>query len=158
MEEVVWQQVVNVLQQPELIENEYKRRLGSGQVEDASHLQNEQAKLRSAIARMIDSYADGIIEKNEFEPRVKQARGKLARVEAQLRSASESANADQQLRLLILHLGDFSSHVLANLQTLDFDTKRNVIRALVKRVEIDCDNVNVIFRIGGMQMPKTAAG
>jgi site-specific DNA recombinase len=158
LEAAVWAQVLNVLQKPELIENEYKRRLGSGQTHDASHLQNEQAKLRNAIARMIDGYADGIIEKREFEPRVKQARAKLARVEAQLRTASEAANADNQLRLLILHLGDFSSHVLANLQTLDFETKRNVIRALVKRVEIDCDNVNVIFRIGGMQMPKTAAG
>jgi site-specific DNA recombinase len=157
-EAAVWEQVVKVLQQPDLIENEYKRRLGSGQAHDASHLQKEQAKLRSAIARMIDGYVDGILEKREFEPRVKQARAKLARIESQLRTAGEAVHADQQLRLLILQLGDFSSHVLANLQTLDFDTKRNVIRALVKRVDIDHDNVNVIFRIGGMQMPKTAAG
>jgi site-specific DNA recombinase len=158
VESAVWEQVVNVLRQPELIEKEYKRRLGSSQTNDASHLHNEQAKLRSAIARMIDGYADGIIEKKEFEPRIKQARTKLARIEAQLRAAEEAENADQQLRLLILQLGEFSSHVLANLDALDFDTKRNVIRALVKRVDIDHDNVNVIFRIGGMQMPKTAAG
>lgn len=158
LEAAVWDQVVRVLRQPNLIENEYKRRLGSGQTHDASHLQNEQAKLRSAIARMIDGYAEGIIEKREFEPRVKQARAKLARIESQLRTANEAADADQQLRLLILHLGDFSSHVLANLETLDFDTKRNVIRALVKRVDIDHDNVNVVFRIGGVEMPKTAAG
>jgi site-specific DNA recombinase len=132
--------------------------LGSEEHLDASHLHSEQSKLRNAIARMIDGYSEGIIEKREFEPRVKQARFKLARIEEQLRTANEVANSDQQLRLLVLYLGDFSAHVLKNLQTIDLDTKRNVVRALGKRVDIDNDNVNVIFRIGGMQMPKSAAG
>lgn len=155
VEAAVWEQVVKVLQQPDLIEREYKRRLASGQPHDSTYLHNEQAKLRNAIARMIDGYADGIIEKKEFEPRIKQARAKLARIESQLRKTEEAALAHQQLRLLILQLGDFSSHVLANLQTLGFEAKRDVVRALVKRVDIDRDNVNVIFRIGELQMPKT---
>jgi len=121
-------------------------------------MQNERTKVRNAIARMIDGYADGIIEKREFEPRVKQARAKLARIEAQMRAADEATVADQQLRLLIVQFEKFSSQVLAKLQTLDFEAKRHVIRALVKRVDIDKDSVNVIFRIGGMQMPKSAAG
>jgi len=157
VEAAVWEQVVKVLQQPDLIEGEYKRRLEAGQTHDVTDMQNEQTKVRNAIARMIDGYADGIIEKREFEPRVKQARAKLARIEAQMRAADEATVADQQLRLLIVQFEKFSSQVLAKLQTLDFEAKRNVILALVKRVDIDKDSVNVIFRIGGMQMPKSAA-
>jgi site-specific DNA recombinase len=158
VEAAAWEQVVKVLQQPDLIEREYKRRLEAGQTYDVTDMQNERTKVRNAIARMIDGYADGIIEKREFEPRVKQARAKLARIEAQMRAADEATVADQQLRLLIVQFEKFSSQVLAKLQTLDFEAKRNVIRALVKRVDIDNDSVNVIFRIGGMHMPKTEAG
>lgn len=159
VESAVWDQVVKLLQQPGLIENEFKRRLSHEQTkENATNLQNEQGKLKNAISRMIDGYAEGIIEKREFEPRIKQLRSKLNHADSQLRKSEEISNADQQIRLLVLNLGDFASHVLANLKTLDFETKRNVIRALVKRVDIDHDNVNVVFRLGDMQMLKPGAG
>jgi site-specific DNA recombinase len=158
LEKAVWDEVVKILQKPDCLEKEYKRRLATGETNDAARMASEQKKLRNSIARMIDGYADGIIEKREFEPRIKQARAKLARIESQLQKAQETADAGRQLRLLIVQLGDFSSSVLSNLQSLDFETKRSVIRALVKRIDIDRDSVNVTFRFGDIEMPKTKAG
>ena len=158
IEKVVWDEVVKVLQKPGCLEKEYKRRLSAGTASDNQQLANEQTKLRNAIARMIDSYADGIIEKREFEPRVKQAKAKLARIQTQNQKVQEEADAGKQLRLLILQFGDFASRILSNLENLDFETKRNVIRSLVKRVDVDRDRVNVTFRIGDIEMLKTGAG
>lgn len=158
LEKAVWDEVVKILQNPDWLEREYKRRLATGETNDALTMGSEQKKLRNTIARMIDGYADGMIEKREFEPRIKQARAKLSRIETQLQKAQETADAGRQLRLLIVQLGDFSSNILSNLQSLEFETKRSVIRALVKRVDIDVDSVNVTFRFGDIEMPKTKAG
>jgi site-specific DNA recombinase len=158
LEKAVWDEVVKILQKPDCLEKEYKRRLATGETNDAAKMESEQKKLRNAIARMIDGYADGMIKKREFEPRIKLVRAKLAQIESQLQKAQETADSGRQLRLLIVQLGDFSSSVLSNLQSLDFETKRNVIRALVKRIDIDRDSVNVTFRFGDIEMPKTKAG
>lgn len=158
IERIVWDEVVKILKQPKRLEREYRRRLETGQPYDVSQLQKEQTKLRKAIARLVDGYSEGIIERREFEPRVKQARVKLARIESQLCEAGDAADAKNQLRLLIVQLGDFSSRVLSNLDKLDFEIRRDIVRAMVKRVEIDRDKVNVIFRIGDIRMPKDAAG
>jgi site-specific DNA recombinase len=158
LEKAVWDEVIKILQKPDCLEREYKRRLAAGETHDGLKMESEQKKLRNTIARMIDGYADGIIEKREFEPRIKQARAKLSRIESQLQKAQETADTGRQLRLLIVQLGDFSSNILSRLQSLDFETKRSVIRALVKRIDVDRDSVNVTFRFGDLEMPKTKAG
>jgi site-specific DNA recombinase len=158
VEEAVWKEVLKLLQNPSLLEKEYNRRLSADKPDDIDDLTNQQTKLRTAISRMIDSYSEGLIDKSEFEPRVKRARLKLAQIESQMKKAADTAGSEGQLRLLIVRLSEFSSQVLSNLQTLDWETKRNVIRAVVKRIDVDNDAVNVTFRLGDFEMPKTGAG
>lgn len=157
VEKAVWGKVVHLLENPGNLHKEYARRLSSNP-DDATTLKGEQTRLTNAIARMIDSYADGLIEKREFEPRIKKMKAKLSQVEHQIARASELAESDRQLRLLIVQLEDFSSRVISNLQSVDWDTKRNVIRALVKSINVSRHSVNVTFRIGDFRVPKTEAG
>lgn len=158
VEDAVWAEVMRLLKNPDCLEKEYKRRLSAGKHTDATQLENEQTKLRNAIERMIDGYSDGLIEKKEFEPRVKRTRAKLNQIESQLKKVAQDAASDRQLRLLIVQFGDFSSQLKSKLDELDWHTKREVIRAIVKQVEIDHDSVNVTFRIGQFAIPKTEAG
>jgi site-specific DNA recombinase len=157
VEKAVWEKVVHLLRNPGNLKKEYNRRLSSSP-DDATTLKGEQTRLTNAIARMIDSYADGLIEKREFEPRIKRMKAKLSQVESQLAKASEYAESDRQLRLLIVQLEDFSSRVVSNLGSIDWDRKRNVIRALVKCIYVNRDSVNVTFRIGDFRTPQTEAG
>src|SRR5262245_36263924 len=46
-------------------------------------LERQVGKLRQGLARLIDSYAEGLIDKQEFEPRVTRLRQRIAHVEAQ---------------------------------------------------------------------------
>jgi len=82
VEEAVWAEVVKLLKNPRCLQQEYKRRLSAGKECDLSQLEREQCKLRNAIERMVDGYAEGLIEKKEFEPRVKRTRTKLNQIEA----------------------------------------------------------------------------
>jgi site-specific DNA recombinase len=159
LDDAVWSQVLQLLKEPAALEKEYKRRLSSDKSMDPTQLHREQAKIRNSIARMIDSYADGTINKQEFEPRVKRARAKLNQIESQMKTVVDAEEQKQQLRLLIIQFDEFRSRISTKLAAgLDWETRRQIVRALVKVVEIDEKSVDVTFRIGQIGVPQNKAG
>ena len=97
---------------------------------------------------MIDSYSEGLINKAEFEPRITRMRERIKQLEEQQQQLRDEAGLEQELRLILGRLEDFTSRVKEGLQTADWSTRREIIRALVKRVEIDQEQVHVVFRVG----------
>lgn len=51
------------------------------------------------------------------------------------------------LRAILGRLETFATKVNEGLHNADFQTRREIIRALVKRVEIDEQQIRVVFRI-----------
>ena len=49
----------------------------------------------------------------------------------------------------MLRLEDFAKRVHDRMSEIDWSLQRELIRTLVKRVEIDQDDINVVFRIDG---------
>ena len=69
----------------ERLEQAYRQRLHPDQPSEAYHgLETQMSKLRRGLARLIDSYAEGLIDKQEFEPRVTHMRARLQHLEAQM--------------------------------------------------------------------------
>lgn len=56
-------------------------------------------------------------------------------------------NLQQELTLVVTNLEEFFSNIKSKLDDLDWLTKRNVIRILVKRIEVDIEEVNIVFRV-----------
>ena len=52
-----------------------------------------------------------------------------------------------ELRLVIGQLEEFAKRVSQELQEPDWDTRREVVRALVKKVEIDEQEVRIVYRV-----------
>ena len=96
---------------------------------------------------MIDAYEDGLMEKAEFEPRVIRARERLSQLEAESRAEEDRQGAERELRLVIGRLEGFAQRVREGLGEADWGTRRDVIRALVKRVEIDEAEVRVVYKV-----------
>jgi site-specific DNA recombinase len=105
-------------------------------------------KLQRGMARLIDGYAEGLIEKGEFEPRIKPMKQRVTVLEDQLQQLADEAVQQRKLKLLIGHLEEFVARVQQNLASADWMMKRKIIRALVRRVEIDKQEVTVVFRVG----------
>jgi len=151
LEAVVWREMRDLLGDPRRLEEEYLRRLQSSDRvldgHDPMRLDAQAKKLRTGIARMIDSYADGLIEKREFEPRIKKAKERLASIEEQMEQLADEASLKNQLQLVIGKLEDFAARVRAGLDTADWSTRRDLVRALVKRVDIDKEQISVVFRV-----------
>jgi len=104
-------------------------------------------RVRRAIARLIDAYQDGLLERAEFEPRIKNAKDRLARLQAEAKVQAEQETEEQQLQLVIGQLKEFAGKVKEGLQDADWMTRREIIRALVKRIEIDKENIRVVYRV-----------
>ena len=99
------------------------------------------------ISRLIDAYGDGLLDKSEFEPRILAASERLAKLEDECRQRIGEANQEAELRLVIGQLEEFARRVSQELQEPDWDTRREVVRALVKKVEIDEQEVRIVYRV-----------
>lgn len=148
LEAAVWAEVRALLENPKRLEDEYKRRLATPETDpDLDTLRAQIAKVKQTISRLIDGYADGLIEKDEFTVRIRRAKERSARFEEQLRSQVELAAQRRELLLIITRLEDFTTRIKNGLGHADWNTKRDLLRALVRRVEIGPDGVNVVFRV-----------
>jgi site-specific DNA recombinase len=103
--------------------------------------------LRRGIDRLIDGYTGGFIDKVQFETRIGGLKLRLSQLQEQQQAAAEAANAERELSLVISRLEDFSTKVSQGLDRLDWHGTRNIIHTLVRRIEIDHDSVEVVFRV-----------
>jgi len=146
----VWHEVCTLLTHPERLAEEYRRRLQPetrAKRTPLATIEGQISKLRQGVARLIDSYAESLIDKSEFEPRITRLRQRLARLEEQRQALTDEAALDGELQLIIGRLEDFATTLHDGLETANWASKRDLIRALVKRVEVAHNEVNVVFRI-----------
>jgi site-specific DNA recombinase len=134
----VWQKGHRLLHNPDLIPAEYERRLHHAQHPDADRpdlvtAAAQIAKLRRGVARLIDGYAEGLIEKAEFEQRITGPRHRIKIGEQQAAALRDEAALRRTLSLLIGRLEDFAKQVQERMTTLDWSLQRDLIRLLVKR-------------------------
>lgn len=149
VDEAVWNEVCQLLEDPSRLEQEYRQRLLAKESStELTGLEASLGRLRQGIARLIDSYAEGMIDKAEFEPRITRMRERITQLEEQVRQIQDEAGMEHELRLILARLETFASKVKEGLAEADWLTRRELIRTLVKRVEVDQEHVNVIFRIG----------
>src|SRR5262245_11475425 len=146
----VWQEVCTLLTHPERLAEEYRRRLQPETRATRTPLatiEDQISKGRQGVARLIDSYAESLIDKSEFEPRITRLRQRLARLEEQRQALADEAALQGELQLIIGRLEDFTTKLRDGLEATDWASKRDLIRALVKRVEVARHEVNLVFRI-----------
>ena len=147
LEDAVWQEVRRLLEDPRRLEAEYERRGSDAGGKPAAELQGRTRKLRRGIERLIDSYAEGLLEKAEFEPRIRDRKARLARLEEEADRAHETEAAQQQMRMVVGRIEMFAQQVEAGLESMDWGQRRDLVRSLVRQIEVDDENVAVCFRV-----------
>jgi len=152
LDDVVWRQVLDAIKNPKRLKKEYENRLtkmegDARELFDTTALRKQKVQLEKGKSRLIDSYASTIIDKDDFEPKMKNLKIRLSQIDEQIEKSVNTESAQYELFLVIDRLEGFSKKVGVTLDIVDFNTKREIIRALVKRVEIYKEEVVVVFRI-----------
>jgi site-specific DNA recombinase len=99
------------------------------------------------LVLLIDSYTEGVIDKNRVEPRIVGLRQRLSQLRERHQAAREAAETERDLALVISRLEDFSAKVAKGLDNLDRFSMQDIIRTVVRRIEIDDSRIEVIFRV-----------
>ena len=150
LEEAVWHDVRALLAEPEKIAREHQRRLSEGPsrvTEEAALRAKQRRQVERGLTRLIDAYTEGLLDKNEFEPRLRRAKERLAQLEADERAAMTQEAQEADVRLVVGRLQDFAEAVQTGLAKADWHKRREIIRTLVKRIEVDDEQVRVVYRV-----------
>ena len=146
----VWEDVRSLLLDPSRLAAEHQRRLdGPAEPDDpkAMSATKKVAAVRRSIARLIDSYQDGYLEKEEFEPRIGGLRERLAQLEATAAGLANRERSEEEVRQVIGAIEQFASGVRERLDSSDFTTQRDLIRTLVDRIEVREDSVRIVYKV-----------
>jgi site-specific DNA recombinase len=148
LERAVWSDVRALLADPARVQAEHERRLA----EDAPHparaqLQKRIQRTQQGITRLIDIYTEGLLSKAEFEPRLQESRQRLRELEAERKMLEERETREQALRAALAQLEAFAAQVRTGLDAADETTQRELIRALVKRIEIGAEEIRIVYHV-----------
>jgi site-specific DNA recombinase len=149
LDAAVWSDVCAVLENPDELRREFERRLNGEGEPDGNLVQIDKriAAARRSISRLVDAYEDGLLDKEEFEPRIRHAKQRLERLEQEATAAKDHAQRQAELRLVLTHLDQFAEQVREGLDKADWNTRREIIRSLVKVVKIEDQHVRITYRI-----------
>jgi site-specific DNA recombinase len=114
---------------------------------DTASLEKQRLQLEKGKSRLIDSYADGIIDKTDFEPKIQQLKNRLEQIDGQIQESRRHGVVQSELFLVINRLEEFADAVTEKLDTIDLEMKRKIVLGLVRRVEIHKDEIVVVFRV-----------
>jgi site-specific DNA recombinase len=116
LDEAVWNDVCELLRNPNLLKEEYERRLASSD-EPSAHersLVKQVEQSQRIVNRLIDAYSDGVIHREEFDPRIEQARTQLTQRMDTL-SQSQARDAEREaLQESLACLESFASQIEEN--------------------------------------------
>ena len=142
LEQVVWDQVKALLEQPDRVAQEYRRRIaqardGAAAPDEMLRLDRQISSLRRGVSRLIDSYAEGVIDKAEFEPRITGLKQRMSQLEERYEAAARSSCSGARSLTRRQPAGRLLGEGVQGLGALDEFGMQEIVRALVRRIEID---------------------
>jgi site-specific DNA recombinase len=149
LEQRVWADVCDLLRDPERLQAELHRRQTNAP--EASSINEKQRsvvdQLRQRIERIIDAYADGLLERNEFESRIGKLRSQHDREVAALVNLRGEQAATEDWNNAATALSMLASQVAENLETATFTLKRELLTLLIKRIEVCRTEIRIVYKV-----------
>ena len=148
LENQIWESVCKILKNPGILEEEdHNSSTPSTSVEaNVNMLTAQRQKLQHGMDRLIDSFAEGVIDKDQFTPRMNRTKTRISEIDAKIAAQTPDQGKLARLQLVRSRLTEISSHLQNELSDADWTTKREIIRALVQRIEIGRKKVAVALR------------
>jgi site-specific DNA recombinase len=148
VDELVWTQVLRLLEDPRLIQAEIERRLDTMRAaHPASHrreaLQRDLARAQNAVRRLIDGYQEQLITLEELRARSPELRKREATLQAQLDALDAELHDATTYLKLTETLEAFRARLSAGVENLTVEQRQQIVRLVVREVLIGDDDVTI---------------
>jgi site-specific DNA recombinase len=148
LDQIVWTEVMRLLEDPSLIQQELDRRLAAARSSDPAKkreqsLQRELAHVGKGIERLLSAYQEALMSIEELRERMPALRQREQALRTELQAIADQANE----RAVFLRLAETLTAFLARLHgaadTLSIIERQRIVRLVVKDVLIGDDTITI---------------
>jgi site-specific DNA recombinase len=148
LDQIVWTEVIRLLEDPTLIQQELDRRLTAARSSDPAKkreqsLQRELAHVGKGIERLLSAYQEALMSIEELRERMPALRRREQALRTELQAIADQAND----RTVFLRLAETLTAFLARLHgaadTLSITERQRIVRLVVKDVLIGDDAITI---------------
>jgi site-specific DNA recombinase len=148
LETTVWREVSSLLMNPERIELEHQEsRKGGTLLGNLEILKSQRTKLQHAVERLIDTFTEGLIEKDQFASRIARTKTRITDLDAKIKAGAGDVDQLEHFRLATSRLHELAGAIGPELASADWQRRREIMRTLVQRIDIDTEVIKIIFRV-----------
>ena len=148
LDQIVWAEVVRLLEDPVLIQQELDRRLAAARNSDPTRkreqsLLRELAQLGNGIERLLTAYQEGLVSLEQLRERMPMLRQRQQTLRAELQAIADQANDRAAFLRLAETLTAFLARLRSAAETLSVIERQKIVRLLVKEVLVDEDTITI---------------
>ncbi|SHM24213.1 recombinase family protein [Chitinophaga sp. CF418] len=147
LDNIVWQQLVALLEEPKLIQREVEKRVeetkkASPVIKQKEIIVKQRTKLLQSMDKLLDAYQEGLITIVQLRKRMPDLQKRINTIDKELESLKNHELALDQ-RLQLLDAESFTSQLGLNVKQLDIKEKKKILRLLVKEVVVGDDIIDI---------------
>jgi len=151
LDEIVWQKVLELLQDPAMIQKEIDKRIQEAKkldplINQKTVLLKQQSKLSKAMDKLLDAYQEGLIPIDQLRRRMPELQKRTTTVEKELSNLAANELALDN-RLQLLDVVSFMEKLHQNTSQLDIEDKRKIVKLLIKEILVGEDSIELKYSI-----------
>jgi site-specific DNA recombinase len=147
LDEIVWQKVLELLQNPAMIQKEIDKRIQetkkfSPLINQKSVLLKQRSKLSKAMDKLLDAYQEDLIPIDQLRKRMPELQKRTTTAEKELANL-KAHELVLDNRLQLLDVASFTEQLHQNINQLDIQDKRKIVKLLVKEILVGEDSIEI---------------
>jgi site-specific DNA recombinase len=163
LDQVVWNEVLRLLEDPTLIQAEIERRLVVARDSNPTKrrvesLQRDLTRTRKGMERLITAYQETLLSLDELRTRMPELRRREQTLQAELKTVTDQTNDRAAYLRLTETLASFLARLRSSAQTLDVVERQRIVRLLVKEVLVGDDTITIRHSIPVPPAPSSTGG
>ena len=163
LDQIVWTEVLRLLEDPTLIQQELDRRLAAARSSDPTKqreqsLRRELTRVGKSLERLLTAYQEELLSLEQLRERVPSLRQREQTLRAELQAVVDQAGDHAKF----LHLAETTAAFLGRLRdsakTLDVIERQRIVRLVVKEILIGDDTMVIRHCIPIASTPPSSGG
>jgi site-specific DNA recombinase len=158
LDQIIWAEVIRLLEDPTLIQQELDRRLAAARSSDPTQkreqsLQRELVHVGKGIERLLCAYQEALLSIEQLRERLPTLRQREQALRAELQAIADQANDRATFLRLAETLTAFLVRLRSAADTLSITERQRIVRLVVKDVQIGDDTITIRHSIAVPQGP-----
>ncbi len=146
LDQIIWAEVIRLLEDPTLIQEELNRRLAAARSSDPTKqreqsLQRDLTRVGKGLERLLTAYQEELLSLEQLRERMPALRQREQALRAELQAIADQANERTTFLRLAETLTAFLARLRSSADTLDTLERQRIVRLVVKEVLIGDDSI-----------------